>query len=201
MQPANYPPSQFPPTIDAVPAEGRLAETFAFTPGALAIGGLLGLIGSFIGIQQHGFRELEQLYLPGVCFLVAVFFGAGEIWRRMHRLEVVFWGNQIGVYRRGMLVQTAYRSQIQIYQLSILNTIRELMAFGMFALIGLALGIFSARSDLGLRLMFIGAAIGSCGAFTSSIYARIACRHFFIPDGKSTDQVMYTRGDASRFGI
>ena len=201
MQPGAYPPSQFPPTLDGVPAEGRLAETFAFTPGSLAIGGVLGLLGACIGIQKYGFRELEQLYLPGGCFLGAVLFGAGEIWRRMHRLQVVFWGNQIGVYRRGSLLQTAYRSQIQIYQLSILNTIREVGAFGMFAFIGVLLGVFSVGRDLGLGLMFMGAAIGSCGAFASSIYARIACRHFFIPDGKSTDQVMFTRGDAGRFGI
>ncbi len=203
MQPGAYAPPQFPPTLDGVPAEGRLTETFAFTPGALAIGALLGLVGSIstLGLREHGLVAVEQIYLPGGCFLVALLFGIGEIWRRLHRLQVVFWGDQIGVYRQGRLLQTAYRSQIQIYQLSVLNTIRELGAFGMFALVGLALGVFSSGSDLGLRLMFIGGAIGACGAFASSIYARLACRHFFVPDGKSADQVMFTRGDAGRFGI
>jgi hypothetical protein len=50
-------------------------------------------------------------------------------------------------------------------------------------------------------LIFLGAGIGSAGAFVSSIYARIACRHFFVPRGGGTEQVMFTRGQCDRFRI
>ncbi|MFO0589827.1 MAG: hypothetical protein U0441_19965 [Polyangiaceae bacterium] len=199
MQPAQEP--QFPPTIDAIPAEGRLVETFAFTPGALGIGGLLAFIGSAIGLSQHGFRAMDQLIMPAACFFGGVLFGAWEIWRRIGRATLVFWGPAIGIYREGKLSQRCYRSQITIYQLNILNTIREVLGFGFMALIAGGYGLVSIGSDLSVGLVGIGIGIGGVGAFASSIYARIACRHFFIPKGNSTDQVMFTRGEADRFHI
>lgn len=199
MQPAQEP--QFPPTIDPIPAEGRLVETFAFIPGALGIGGLLAFVGSCIGIASHGFRAMDQLYVPAACFFGGVLLGGWEIWRRIGRSTVVFWGPQIGIYREGKLSQTAYRSQITIYQLNIANTIREVMGFGLMALFGGGWGLFSIKGDLGMGLTGIGIGIGAVGAFASSIYARIACRHFFLPKGKSSEQVMFTRGECNRFQI
>lgn len=201
MQPGGYPAQQFPPTLEGVPTEGQLVETFAFIPGALALGGVLSLIGSFVYIGKHQFREMGDLVWPAGCFFGAVIFGAWEIWRRMGRTTVLFWGDQIGLYRGGKLQQTAYRSQIQIYQLNILNTIRELIGFGFFALVGLFVGLAALGSDLGTGLSFIGGAIGLISAFISSIYARVACRHFFVPKGRGTEQVMFTRGQATRFGL
>lgn len=192
---------QFPPTIDAIPAEGRLVETFAFTPGALGIGGLLAFIGSAIGLAQHGFHKMDQLIVPAVCFFGGVLFGGWEIWRRIGRATLVFWGPSIGIYREGKLSQTCYRSQVTIYKLHIVNTIREVFGFGFLALFGVGYGMFAIGADLGLGLTGIGAGIGAVGAFGSSIYARIACRHFFIPKGNTTEQVMFTRGETTRFQI
>jgi hypothetical protein len=194
-------PQGFPPTLDAVPDHARLSETFAFIPGALALGGVFGLIGLMIGISQHGFNDLGQLLWPAGCFVIAVLFGFWEIWRRTHRTSVAFLGDQIGVYRSGALQQVAYRSQITIYQLNIVNTLRELMLFGILALAGVCGGVGELDKDLGFGLAGIGFAIGSVGALVSSIYARIACRHFFVPQGNGTEQVMFTRGAAGRFGL
>jgi hypothetical protein len=192
----------FPPTIDAVPEDSRLTETFAFTPGALSVGALLGLVGFLVALGSHGGpRAVEDLYLPGGCIAGTLLFGAWEILRRLRRTAIVFWGNQIGIYRGGQLAQVAYPSQITVYQLSIINTIRELFAFGILALFALGGGAASLAGDLGMGLTFLGAGVGLGGAFVSSIYARIACRHFFVPKGDSTEQVMFTRGTLGRFGL
>lgn len=201
MQAGHYPLQSFPPNLDAVPPDGRAVETFAFVPGALAIGGVLGLTGSLIGIASHGFKEMEQLYLPAGCFAGAVLFGFWEIWRRTHRTAVAFWGSQIGVYRSGALTDTGYRTQIVIYQLSIVNTLRELMAFGFLGLFAGLGGMATLARDLGMGLTFLGAAAGLIGAFISSLYARIGCRHFFVPKGNGTEQVMFTRSAIDRFGV
>ena len=200
---AAYPPhSPFPPALDAVPPEHRLTETFAFTPGALSIGGALGLAGFLIAFGTSGGpKSLDDMYLPGACAVGAVLFGAWEIVRRMQRTSLVFAGDQMGVYRGGQLAQVAYRRQITIYQLSVLNTVRELFAFGFLALILLPGAAFSLARDPATGLMMLGAGLGSAGAFASSVCARIACRHFFVPKGTGTEQVMFTRGELGRFGI
>src|SRR5262245_50416531 len=95
---------QFPPTIEPVPEQARLAETFAFTPGALSIGAILGLAGFGIGLASHGGpRSLEDLYLPGGCIAAAVLFGLWEIVRRSRRTTLVFLGGRMGIYRGGRL--------------------------------------------------------------------------------------------------
>lgn len=202
MQPAHaQPPSPFPPTLDAVPAEARLPETFAFTPGALAAGAVLGLAGWLIALGARGPSRLDDLYVPAGCAAGAVLFGTWELLRRLGRTVVAFHGNQIGMYRGGKLSDVAYRSQIMVYQLSILNTIRELLAFGMLGLMALGGGAATVGKNLGIGLIFLGVGVGLTGAFISSIYARIACRHFFVPKGQGTEQVMFTRGAAGRFGL
>ena len=55
--------------------------------------------------------------------------------------------------------------------------------------------------DLGMGLTFLGASVGLVGALISSLYARIGCRHFFVPKGNSTEQVMFTRSAIDRFGV
>lgn len=192
----------FPPTIDAVPAEARLTETFAFIPGSLAIGGILGLIGLAVNLaSQQTPLTVEDLYLPAGCLAVALLFGAWEIGRRLRRTAVVFHGGKIGIYRSGRLTDVAYPGQISIYQMHIANTIRELMVFGVLTLGTLAGGAPTVTSNAGPGLILLGAGLGSAGAFVSSIYARLACRHFLVPRSQGSEQVMFTRGQCERFRI
>lgn len=191
----------FPPTLDQVPPEGQAVETFAFTPGALAIGGVLGLLGSFIGIATSRYWQMDRLFLPLGCFVGAVLFGFWEIWRRTHRTALAFRGAQMAVYRSGALQSTGYRTQLTIYQLNIVNTVREILGFGFFGFITFFAGLGLLRTNLGDGLCCMGAAIGFIGALISSLYARIGCRHFFVPKGNGTEQVMFTRSVIDRFGI
>ncbi len=204
---ANSPQQQaqqqpFPPTLQPVPEDARLAETFAFTPGALAVGATLGLFGFIVALASgKGATSMNDLYYPLACTLGAILFGFWEVMRRLNRTSLVFYGNQMGVYRGGKLVQVGSRNQIMVYQLSVINTIRELMAFGMLGFGGMIMGAVTVGRNLGVGLTFLGAGVGLTGAFISSIYGRIACRHFFVPKGNGTEQVMFTRGIASRFGL
>lgn len=202
MNAAYQPHSPFPPALDAVPPEHRLTETFAFTPGALAIGAALGLAGFSIAFGTSGGpKSLDDLYLPGACAAGAILFGAWETLRRMQRTSLVFAGDRMGVYRGKQLAEVAHRGQITIYQLSVLNTVRELFGFGLFTLILLPAAAFSLGREPATGLMMLGAGLGSAGALASSIYARIACRHFFVPKGTGTEQVMFSRGELGRFGM
>lgn len=192
----------FPQSLDAVPPDGQLAETFAFTPGALASGAILGLIGFAIGLGMRGGpKSIEDIYLPLGCAGGAVIFGLWEVMRRLKRTVIVHYVNQIGIYRGGQLTDVGQRGQIAIYQLSVLNTVRELMAFGILALFAITGGAFTVMRDPSSGLVFLGAGIGLGGAFFSSIYARIACRHFFVPKGNGSEQVMFTRAECNRFGL
>lgn len=198
-QPQDHP---FPQSLQAVPPDGQLAETFAFTPGALASGAVLGLLGFAIGLGMRGGpKSVEDIYLPLGCAGGAFVFGLWEVTRRMKRTVLVHYGNQIGIYRGGQLTDVGYRSQITIYQLSVLNTVRELFAFGILALFALTGGAVSVVNDPSSGLVYLGVGIGLAGAFLSSIYARIACRHFFVPKGNGSEQVMFTREECNRFGL
>jgi hypothetical protein len=201
MQPAYAQHQVFPDTLDAVPADARVSEAIPFTPGALAIGGVLGLIGSSIGLATYGVRRLEDLYVPGGCLLGAVLFGTWEVMRRRRRVAIAFNGNQLGIYRGGKLSETAYRSQLTIYQLSFINTFRELFAFGILAVFGLFAGFLSIGHNASTGLVMLGGGVGMAGAFGSSIYARILCRQIFVPKNGTTEQVGFVKSDLGRFGI
>jgi hypothetical protein len=201
MQPAYAQHEVFPQSLEQVPKEALITETFAFTPGALAIGGFLALIGLLIGIVNHGIREANDILPPLGCFVGMLLFGAWEVFRRLRRVSLAFNANQIGVYRRGMLEQVAYRSQLTFYKLSIINTIRELFAFGFLGIGGFFAGIFSFGAAPETGLAILGVSVGCCGAFASSIYARVMCRHYFVPKGHGTEQVMFASSATSRFGL
>jgi hypothetical protein len=192
----------FPSTLETVPPEARLTETFAFIPGALAIGALLSLVGILIRVASDGgLRSIEDLYIPAGCVAGAALFGMWEIWRRMRKTTLAFRGDHIGVYRQGKLEGVIYRSQITIYELNIFNTIREFVVFGIFGFGGLFSILAAIGSEPAQCLMLLGIGVVCIGAFISSMYARMACRHLFIPKGGGTEQVMFTRGAIGRFGI
>ena len=192
----------FHPTIDAVPAEERLAETFMFTPGALVIGALLGLVGSGVAFASPGGPTLaEQFYWPAGCVAVALLFGAWEIGRRLRRTSLVFHGAQIGIYRAGRLAEVTDRGQIKIHSLNLLQVVRLGMLFVCLGLWAPIKGAAFLDEDPGLALLVFGAAIPCWTAFASLLYVHIACREFFVPMGSGTELLMFTRAACKRFGM
>ena len=193
--------TQFPPRIEVVPEHATVTETFGFTPLSFSAGALLGLIGSTIAVITIGVHELSDLYIPLGCLGGLVLFGAWELWRRRRRTTLAFAGNQIGIYRGGQLAEVAYRSQMVIYQLNIVNTMRELALFGIVGLGGLMAGITMMVPAPAFGLCALGVGVGMTGACASSVYARIACRHFYVPRGRGSEHVVFTSRAIERFGI
>lgn len=199
MQPGQA--TTFPTALAEVPAHARVAETFGFTPLSLSIGGFLGFAGSLIGVAMRGIDELSDVYLPAGCLAGFLLFGAWELMRRRSKTVLAFAGPQIGIYRKGILGEVVQRSAIAIYKLSIVNTIRELMIFGIFGFFGTFGGLMTIARDPALGLCMLGGGIGMAGAFVSSIYARVACRHFFVPRGRGTEHVVFARAVIDPFGL
>lgn len=191
----------YPPTLDAVPEHARVAETFGFTPLSLATGGFLGFVGSLIAVLTRGVDEVSDLYLPAGCLAGFLLFGAWELMRRRSRTALAFAGQEVGIYRAGKLVEVVHRSQLTIYKLSIINTIRELFLFGMVGFFGLIGGLSMLMSDAAIGLCVLGVGVGMSGAFVSSVYARVACRHFFVPRGRGTEHVVFVRSVIDPFGL
>ncbi|MCB9596966.1 MAG: hypothetical protein H6719_29860 [Sandaracinaceae bacterium] len=200
MQPSS-PHFGFPASLDQVPAHAVAVETFGFTPLSLALGGLLGLLGSLVGLATHGMNQgLPDLYLPAGCLAGLLVFGGFEVWRRRSKTALAFMGDHVAVYRAGQLAETFTRRGIILYRLSILNTIREVMLFGILGPFAI-LGGLATLAEPSIGLCVLGVGVGMTGAAASAIYARVACRHFFVPRGGTTEHVVFTRGLAERFGI
>lgn len=191
----------FPPTLDGVPEHAQVTETFGFTPASFAVAGFLGLIGSIVGFALHGLRGTHELYMPAGCLVALVAFGLLELLRRRHKTSLARAGWEIGVYRDGQLSDVVPHGQVGVFQLSVLRTIREVTALGLtgpMALLG-GLGLFTV--DPAFALCALGLGVGASGALVSSIYVRIVCRHFVVPIGGGTVNVVLTRKGAQRVGL
>ena len=191
----------FPSDLVHVPAHARVTETYGFTPGVLALGAVLVLVGGALDVVLRGYHDLQQLYAPLGALVAIPLFGGWEVMRRFRRTSLAFAGGHLGVYRSARLAQTASRAQLWIYKLSIANTIREICSTCMLGLMCLGGAVAMIASAPGVGLMCLGGAVGMLGAFASAIWARIACRHFLVPRDGRTERVMLTRTDATRVGL
>lgn len=195
-------PPTFPPTLASVPAEARLNETFPFAAAALTVSAVLGLVGSLAGLAlRRGPLAASDLYWPVGCAVVALVLVAWEVFRRRDRRVVVFEGDYVAEYRAGEFVRYGHVTHVTHYQLSAYNTLRELLAFAVIGYGAFAIGLDDLHDNPGSGLTALGVGVGMVGAFLSSVYARVACRHFILPGSTEDDAVMFTRGAARRFRL
>lgn len=188
---------EFPKDFDAVPADARTIEALGITPITFAIGFSIALLGCAVGLLEHGFHGVSDLYIPAGCALGFVVFAGAEIWRRTSRYGLAFAGNQVGIYRKGQLQSVVPRAHVMPFKLSLLNTIRELMLFGVLAFFGLA-GSAVIFSQPMIGLWGLGVGVALAGGFASSIYIRLMCLHYIVHDHAT---LAFTRGDAARLHL
>jgi len=179
-------------------ARAGVKETFGFTPGALALGGLIVAIGYVSHGLTSGFvltRHVE-IMLGGVAGAGAM--GAYELFRRKRTLTLVLQPEGIGLFRQGKLIGVIHPSQVTWYKLSLLNTVKELWAFGFLALI-------AAPSPFLLhgigRLWASAIAVSALSAFVSSIWIRTMCKHFIIPMGNDSETVVLAKSKLKELGV
>lgn len=189
---------EFPREFEAVPANARMIEALGVTPISFALGCLIALVGSIVGVVQFGYSGIADLYPALGCLAGFVLFLVIEVWRRTSRWGLAFAGSQVGIYRKGQLDKVVPRAQLGIYQLSILNTIRELLAYGALGSVALlASGMIFEQLMFGLWAL--GATVALGGGLLSSVYIRLVCRHFMIAPDQT--QIAFTKGDLARLGM
>jgi hypothetical protein len=165
----------------------RVQETHGWTPGALALGGLIVGLGYLAIGLRRGFSEPHHLEIIAGGMGVALLLGAWEILRRRRTLTLVIRGNEIELQREGVRVQTLTPSQITLYELSTINTIREVILFGMCVMVALPFPFFLSGIA---ELWAVAAAIGAVAAFSSSIKVRILSRHYIMPVGSRSETLL-----------
>lgn len=188
--------SQFPPTLETIPEELRVTESFGWTPTALGLAGVVG--GAAVMIQSSG--RSDDLVAGGVLLLLGALFFYWEYRRRQNRTVLVAQGGGVGVYRKGTFELAVAPAQIIPYQLNWLNTARYLIVPGA----GAAGLISAAASDSKVTepgmWLFLGISGLTCLAlFGLVVHSRILLKHFYVPRQKGrAERVMLTREHASR---
>lgn len=179
----------FPPTLDQVPPDVRLSETFGILPGTTAIACLLGTIGFFFDSTTPIVNVLPQVI--GLIVVAAVLLG-WEVMRRSDRTTLVVAERRIGIYRGNSFAEVVSRNQLVPIDLNALRTMRLAFPSAAVAMLGLGIGFFKSSGTF-LALGFIGSAV-----FGSAMYSRTLCRHFEIPKGSGTERVIFRANIVSR---
>jgi hypothetical protein len=196
------PGNPFPPRLVDASKQHRVNETFGWFPASLATASILAIVGTLLmAILEGGFDNFDQLKFCAIAAVVAALCGFWEIWRRTHPTSLVVVGEQIGVYRKGMLEGVIGFGQITWFRLNIVNSLREYMLFGILGFGGLlgALGALSAGSLPG-AMWAAAAAFGGLGGLASSIWSRGMCNHYYVPKGGGTETVVLRRSELVRVG-
>jgi hypothetical protein len=192
----------FPPRLVDASRQHRVNETFGWFPAALATACILAILGTFLmAILEGGFDTTDQLKFCAGAAAVAGLCAFWEIWRRTHPTALIVVGDQIGVYRKGVLEGVIGFGQITWFRLNISNSLREYMLFGIFGFGGL-LGVVGSLSSgaAPAALWSAAAAFGGLGGLASSIWSRGMCLHYYIPKGGGTETVVLRRAELVRVG-
>jgi hypothetical protein len=192
----------FPRRLEEVAPERQLKEIFGWTPGALSVAGVLATIGVVVALVGGADLEKEWPWLGG-SLAATVIGGAWETLRRRNARTVVVHGPHFGVYQRGALVGVFHFSQLTIYNLSLINTVREFFLFGFTALIGvLGTVVYVGAGTFGPATFFAPAfAIAGIAAFVSSIRIRALGRHYYVPHGNDSSLCVFDKAAAARVGF
>jgi hypothetical protein len=195
--------NRFPDQLDLVPAEQQLPEKIGLGFGGVAIGSALVVIAYALKLMSK-FNQDEALFAAGA-LAVGALCGYLEYRRRRLPLTLVPLGDEIGAYRAGRFVQSFTRGQTTWYQLSWVNTIRELGALGMAALsLTFTAPLFLASlSSLKFSVpagWMLGGAIAADLLLYSSILTRILSKQYYLPSTVAKGTVAFSKSSLKRFG-
>jgi len=169
-----------PQQLDQVPKQQHLPVAQGFGFGGIGLGALVVFVPYAIHAAQHGLKGNDWKYLLGAAVAAAGGIAIELLRRRKPRI-LVPQGREVGVYEDGQLVRTFTTNQLTVYQLSFLNTFRELGLFGMIGL-SATLVAFGTLGKLGLYSAWVwGAAIAFNSLAYSSFLTRVVSRQYYLP--------------------
>jgi hypothetical protein len=190
--------SGFPATLDHVDAIHRIAESFGFMPGFV---GTLCIAFGLVILLAPGLNPPPALAAGAAGLIVA---GAllwwYEVRRRGRRTVLVPRNSLVGIYRNSERDEIVGPDTVLPYKLHWVNTFKVVgmpLAFGLM-IVGAFIVTIATRpiqsDDWGLlvfgSLFLIGAASG--------IRTRILLKHFYIPNGKTRQEIMLSSADERR---
>lgn len=146
------------------------------------------------GVAGHDGFTTGRLQFLGAALAVFLLFGAWEVLRRRRGTTLVLRERQVGLYRNGQLQGVVGRDAILPYALHPINTVREVILFGVLGPFPL-LFAFSAIGSGKISEAFWAGTIGLAGtaALASTIYHRIMCKHYVVPRGMGSETLAFRR--------
>ena len=194
-------PSGRPPLPVELEAD-HIDETFGFSAGAVGSAGLLVALGMIVdSTTTYAWWHLPAALGTGVLGF------AYDVLRRRRRLAFVAHGrDHIGVYRKKRLACIARLDELVRYRLSLLNTFRQFMAFGLSAVGGgFVFGMIVAFGEhryATAMLVSAGAMIGGTLGFVTTAWSRVVCIHFVLQNPQvGSEVIVLRRRDATTLNL
>ena len=189
----------FPSQLDQVPEEQRVPEALGI--GFAGVGGaaLIVFFAYAVQVLQHGLGKDAWKFLAGSAAV-----GIGgiviEILRRKKPLVLAVQGDSIAAYKDGQLLHTFGRHQVTYYQLSFVNTFRELMIFGLFGVFATFGAVFTLATPSLTTAWTWAVAIALDTVAYSSVLTRIMSRQYYLPAEVTPEAIAFRKSDLQRAG-
>jgi hypothetical protein len=198
----------FPPALVHVPLEARLRSRPGWGFGAVGAGSLLIGGAHLLYWVLGGFSDIQALEVAAGGLALGALCVIVQLLRLLKPITLALGPEQrIGVYVGGQLMRSIVRGDIVWYRLSIVNTLREFLAFGMVGVGGLIAAVvyLAGASDANIGYLLpiawtITAAIACIGLLGNSVWTRAMARHYFVQGGGKRYTVVFQKTDLRRLG-
>jgi hypothetical protein len=188
-----------PQQLDQVPADQRVPEALGIGFAGVGVAALIVFAAYAVQVAQHGLKGDAWKFLAGSAAV-----GVGgiviEILRRKKPLVLVVQGDQIGAYKDGQLLHTFGKHQVTYYQLSFINTFREMMVFGVFGAFATMGALFMLRGPSLMTAWTWAVAIALDSVAYSSVLTRIMSRQYYLPAEVTPEALAFRKSDLQRVG-
>lgn len=186
-----------PSQLEQVPAEQRLPQAQGIGFGGIGLGAFIVFVGYALTAARNGLKGDAWKFLAGSA-VVAVGGIVIEVLRRKKPRVLAVQGNVVGIFEDGQLTRTFTTNQLTLYQLSWVNTFREVMIFGMFGGMATLAALPMLMSPSLMTAWVWGAAISLDALAYSSVLTRVTSKQYYLP-GESSP-VAFSKSALQRVG-
>ena len=187
-------PGTFPATLDQVNPSERVEQRFGWLPSYFAALAIPSAVASFLP------GNLAWSHEPSAILAAVSLTAAGplllwwEFRRRRRRTVLVPRGGVVGIYRLGRFVQAMGPDEMRVRKLSFINTLRQLLAPAVLAVLFLVWPLFDDKAN------WLASVVGVLILIpcASGMRTRFQLAHCIIPGGKYPEELMLKNTDVPR---